>query len=128
MRPLGSSSILREANSIRCRGVTSAYTEGRRISKRMKRIRMIVGLLDPNPLVRGMDPDPDLSIIKKKNRKMRPLGSSSILREANSIRCRGVTCIHTEEGELIRECPRYGKIIRCHFCNFLLLYHIFFCC
>ncbi len=48
---------------------------GGRISKKMKkiwtriricRIRMILALLDPSPLVRGMDPDPDLSIIKQK--------------------------------------------------------------
>jgi hypothetical protein len=30
------------------------------------RIRMFLGLRDPDPLVRGMDPDPDPSIIKQK--------------------------------------------------------------
>ncbi len=30
------------------------------------RIRMFLGLLDPDPLVRGMVPDPDPSIIKQK--------------------------------------------------------------
>ncbi len=30
------------------------------------RIHMFLGLLDPDPLVRGMDPDPDPSIIKQK--------------------------------------------------------------
>jgi hypothetical protein len=30
------------------------------------RIRMILGLLDPDPLVRGTDPDLDPSIIKQK--------------------------------------------------------------
>jgi hypothetical protein len=30
------------------------------------RIRMFLGLLDPEPLVRGTDPDPDPSIIKQK--------------------------------------------------------------
>jgi hypothetical protein len=29
------------------------------------RILMFLGLLDPDPLVRGMDPDPDPSIIKQ---------------------------------------------------------------
>jgi hypothetical protein len=29
-------------------------------------IRMCLGLLDPDPIVRGMDPDPDPSIIKEK--------------------------------------------------------------
>jgi hypothetical protein len=35
---------------------------------RIRRIRMFLGLLDPDPdpLVRGMDPDPDPSIIKQK--------------------------------------------------------------
>jgi hypothetical protein len=33
------------------------------------RIHMFLGLLDPDPLVRGMDPDPDPSIIKLKVRK-----------------------------------------------------------
>jgi hypothetical protein len=38
-----------------------------RISIRIHRIHMFLGLLDPDPLVRGMDPDPDLdpSIIKE---------------------------------------------------------------
>jgi hypothetical protein len=30
---------------------------------------MFLGLLDPDPLVRGMDPDPDPSIIKKNSKK-----------------------------------------------------------
>ncbi len=30
------------------------------------RIRMFLGLLDPDPLVRGMDPDPDPSVIMQK--------------------------------------------------------------
>ncbi len=30
------------------------------------RIHMFLGLLDPDPLVTGMDPDPDPSIIKQK--------------------------------------------------------------
>jgi hypothetical protein len=29
------------------------------------RIHMFLGLLDPDPLVRGMDPDPDPSVIKQ---------------------------------------------------------------
>ncbi len=33
---------------------------------RIHRIRMFLGLPDPDPLVRGMYPDPDLSIIKQK--------------------------------------------------------------
>ncbi len=35
-----------------------------RIWIRIRRIHMFLGLLDPDPLVRGMDPDP--SIIKQK--------------------------------------------------------------
>jgi hypothetical protein len=35
-------------------------------SQRERRIRMFLGLLDPDPLVRGTDPDPDPSIIKQK--------------------------------------------------------------
>ncbi len=30
---------------------------------RIRRIRMFLGLLDPDPLVRGVDSDPNLSII-----------------------------------------------------------------
>jgi hypothetical protein len=30
---------------------------------------MFLGLPDPDPLVRGMDPDPDPSIIKKNSKK-----------------------------------------------------------
>jgi hypothetical protein len=33
---------------------------------RIRRIRMFLGLLDPDPLVRGMDPAPDPSIIDQK--------------------------------------------------------------
>ncbi len=33
---------------------------------RIRRIRMFLGLLDPDPLVRGMDPDLDPSIINQK--------------------------------------------------------------
>ncbi len=33
---------------------------------RIHRIHMILGLPDLDPLVRGMDPDPDPSIIKQK--------------------------------------------------------------
>ncbi len=33
---------------------------------RIRRVRMFLGLLDPDPLVRGMDLDPDPSIIKQK--------------------------------------------------------------
>jgi hypothetical protein len=33
---------------------------------RIHRIHMFLGLLDPDPLVRGMDPDPDPFIIKQK--------------------------------------------------------------
>jgi hypothetical protein len=33
------------------------------------RIRMFLGILDPDPLVRGMDPAPDPSIIKQKSKK-----------------------------------------------------------
>jgi hypothetical protein len=33
---------------------------------RIRRIRMFLGLLDPDPLVKGMDLDPDPSIIKQK--------------------------------------------------------------
>ena len=32
----------------------------------IQRIHMFLGLPDPNPLVRGVDPDPDPSIIKQK--------------------------------------------------------------
>jgi hypothetical protein len=35
-----------------------------RIRIRIRRVRMFLGLLDPDPLVRGVDPDP--SIIKQK--------------------------------------------------------------
>jgi hypothetical protein len=39
-----------------------------RIQTRILRLHMFLGLLDPDPLVRGMDPDPDPdpSIIKQK--------------------------------------------------------------
>ncbi len=51
-----------------------------RIRIRIRRIRMFMGILDPDPLVRGMDPDqdplvrgmdpdPDPSIIKQKKKK-----------------------------------------------------------
>ncbi len=33
---------------------------------RIHRIHMFLGLPDPDPLVRGMDPDPDPSIIMQK--------------------------------------------------------------
>jgi hypothetical protein len=33
---------------------------------RIHRIHTFLGLPDPDPLVRGMDPDPDLSISKQK--------------------------------------------------------------
>jgi hypothetical protein len=35
------------------------------------RVRILLGLLDldPDPLVRCTDPDPDLSVIKQKNKK-----------------------------------------------------------
>jgi hypothetical protein len=33
---------------------------------RIHRIHMFLGLRDPDPLVRGMDPDPDPSIIMQK--------------------------------------------------------------
>ena len=36
-----------------------------RIRIRIHRIHMFLGLLDPDPLVRGMDPDPDPSVIKQ---------------------------------------------------------------
>ncbi len=36
---------------------------------RIRRIRMFLGLLNPDILVRGMDPDPDPSIIKKNSKK-----------------------------------------------------------
>jgi hypothetical protein len=39
-----------------------------RIRIRIHRIRMFLGLLDPDPLVRDMDPDSDPSIIKQKKR------------------------------------------------------------
>jgi hypothetical protein len=32
-------------------------------------IRMVLGLPDPDPLVRGTDPDPNLSIVKKNSKK-----------------------------------------------------------
>jgi hypothetical protein len=32
-------------------------------------IHMFLGLLDPDPLVRGLDTDPDPSIIKQKSKK-----------------------------------------------------------
>jgi hypothetical protein len=37
-----------------------------RIRIRIHRIHVFLGLLDPDPLVRGMDPDLDPSNIKKK--------------------------------------------------------------
>jgi hypothetical protein len=37
-----------------------------RIRIRIRRIRLFSGLLDPDPLVRGMDPDPDPSILQVK--------------------------------------------------------------
>jgi hypothetical protein len=37
-----------------------------RIWIRIHRIHVCLGLLDPDPLVRGMDPDPDPSIIEQK--------------------------------------------------------------
>jgi hypothetical protein len=37
-----------------------------RIRIQIHRIHMFLGLLDPAPLVRGMDPDPDPSITKQK--------------------------------------------------------------
>jgi hypothetical protein len=37
-----------------------------RIRIRIHRIQMFLGLLDPDPLDRGMDPDPDPAIIKQK--------------------------------------------------------------
>jgi hypothetical protein len=37
-----------------------------RIGIRILRIRMFLGLLDPDPLVTDMNPDPDPSIIKQK--------------------------------------------------------------
>jgi hypothetical protein len=33
---------------------------------RIRTVRMFLGLLDPDPLVRGTAPDPDPSIIKQK--------------------------------------------------------------
>jgi hypothetical protein len=39
------------------------YLSVLRIRIRIRRIRMFLGLLDPDPLVRGVDPDPNLSII-----------------------------------------------------------------
>jgi hypothetical protein len=33
---------------------------------RIRRIHMFLSLLDPDPLVKGMDPDPNPSIIKQK--------------------------------------------------------------
>jgi hypothetical protein len=37
-----------------------------RIRIRIHQIHMFLGLLDPDPLVRGIDPDPDSCIIKQK--------------------------------------------------------------
>jgi hypothetical protein len=37
-----------------------------RIQIRIHWIHMFLGLMDPDPLVRGMDPDPDPFIIKQK--------------------------------------------------------------
>ncbi len=37
-----------------------------RIRIRIHRIHKFLGLLNPDPLIRGMDPDPDPSIIKQK--------------------------------------------------------------
>jgi hypothetical protein len=37
-----------------------------RIRIRIHRIHMFLGILDPDPLVRGMDPDPDPSIVVQK--------------------------------------------------------------
>jgi hypothetical protein len=36
------------------------------LSIRIRRIRMFSGLLDPDPVVRGMDRDPSSSIVKQK--------------------------------------------------------------
>jgi hypothetical protein len=30
---------------------------------------MLLGLLDPDPIVRGTDPDPDPSVVKQKSKK-----------------------------------------------------------
>ena len=37
-----------------------------RIRIQIPRIHVFLGLLDPDPLVRGIDPDPDPSITKQK--------------------------------------------------------------
>jgi hypothetical protein len=37
-----------------------------RIRIRIHRIHVLLGLLDPDPLVRGVDPDPDPSMIMQK--------------------------------------------------------------
>jgi hypothetical protein len=40
-----------------------------RVYKAVLRIRMFLGLPDPDPLVRGTDPAPDPSIIKQKQQE-----------------------------------------------------------
>ncbi len=40
-----------------------------RIRIQIRRIRMYLDLLDPDPLVRGMDPDPDPTIINQNSKK-----------------------------------------------------------
>ncbi len=37
-----------------------------RMRIRIHRIHLFLGLLDPDPLVRSVDPDPDPSVIKQK--------------------------------------------------------------
>jgi hypothetical protein len=45
-------------------GTEMDYQAVLRIRIRIHRFHVLLGLLDPDPLVRGMDPDPDPSIIK----------------------------------------------------------------
>jgi hypothetical protein len=44
----------------------SPFTAVFRIRIRIHRIHMFLGHKDPDPLVRGMDPDPDPTILKQK--------------------------------------------------------------
>jgi hypothetical protein len=47
-------------------GIHGKPTEPDLFSSVLRRIRMFLGLPDPDPLVRDMDPDQDPSIIKQK--------------------------------------------------------------
>jgi hypothetical protein len=57
--------VTSKENMIR-RGLEGLLQSLSRIRMRIHRIHMFLGLPDPDPLVRGIGPDPDLSIIKQK--------------------------------------------------------------